>query len=311
MPGGHRAVGRAERAGEHQLDPAAQGRIADSSDSIASTRKTCERVRMSRPGQVPPSTRRLRRVRRTSSPRSVCIDPVWTMRKTPGTRGDGSAPKSSGSKPIGIPATGRSSQLRHRAAQRAWRPRARPSRPPTRSIARGACGACRALGEPRSGAARISSSAHGSSRSATQGLPSSRATRIPANAVSYGAHAVSTTSASAATRSASLTLSSTHQRTQASARPPAARQTSSQSGGTLGLGPGYAMYRHAARHSIEQLEVVGVPAPALVARPGHDDDVVAVLRQVAHRSDRSVHARPTDRREVPCENEYAGHCPKS
>ena len=202
---------------EHRPGAARPGRAAmdraASTSAIACRRKTCERVRMSMPGNAPPSTRRRRLVRRRRIPRSVCSDPVWTMRNTPSSRGAAEKAKSSGSKPIGMPVTTRGASpgiaCRTRAAASGAAITIADALASARRICRRSSARCAALGYRR-----ISSSAHGSSRSATHGFPSASASRAPAQAVSYGAHDATTTSASAPTRRPSSVASSTHHRTQ-------------------------------------------------------------------------------------------------
>ena len=185
---GDRAVRGGQLAGEVQLDrgPRARDRRR-SARAIAWTRKTCERGSTSRPGATPPSSRR----RSARAPQVLAevgvhragVDDPEDARRRAARR---ARREVVGSKPIGMPVDRDArGQLGHRGAHARGglgrghddRRRRRERAPHPPQVER-RCG--------RLGATRISSSAQGSSRSATHGTPSARATRAPANAVSYG-----------------------------------------------------------------------------------------------------------------------------
>ena len=169
---------------------------------------------------VPPSSRRRVRVRRRRVPKSVCIEPVWTIRNTPSSRARGPAPRS------------RRARSRSGCRSRSDRPaRASRARTRDRGLGRGhddRRGARQRAAHPTAGRGRggravgyrrISSSAHGSSRSATHGSPSSAASRAPAQrrlvGRARGEHDVGVGARPAAERRRTRSI---HQRTQRSAR---------------------------------------------------------------------------------------------
>ena len=171
-----------------QLDAPGERRLSTpSSCSIASIRKTCERVRMSTSTSSRRAVAAAARLRRCAWPSSVCSEPVCTIRKA-------SPPRDRRRRAAREAVSARSrSACRSRACGQARASRRGPARaasgrghddrrgasPALGASARRSTRRCRAVA-----CTRISSSAHGSSRSAIHGTPSAAESRAPASAVS-------------------------------------------------------------------------------------------------------------------------------
>ena len=262
------------------MRPASDGSAREQPRRSPRARKTCERVRMSTPGdgaaEQPPPQRASRRRR---SPRSVCSEPVWTMRKTPSSRAARRRRRSRrGSKPIGIAGRRRSASSGIAAATRAAASGAAMTTADALA-ARGACAAGRARGAAPVGCTRISSSAHGSSRSATHGTPSSRGERARRRGRSRtGAQDASTTSASRPTCVPSRTRLLDPPAHPAAARP-SAREPRGRPVRLAGSAPATRWTSASAGIALEQLRVVRLPAvPRGCAGPVTTHRLVAVLR---------------------------------
>ena len=282
-------------------------RPAPRSPAIASISSTCERVRMSTPGAVPPSSRRRWRVRCRRVPRSVWSEPVCTIRKHPvagaGRRRAGEVvpvepDRDAGDRPIGQVgqrATDGGGGLRRRGHDR----RGAGQRPAHRAQVEGALDRRRVQahlverprvlevgdprhaelgGEPRAGQRRLVRSA-GREHDVRPGshTPPER-------------HGLLDPPAHPAVRA----RAQEREPRRHAGRP---RRLGARDAVDLGVGG----------HAGEQLGILRIPAPAPHPGPRHEHRMPAAIRQVAHRSRGAMDARPAQGREAAREQQHTGH----